>query len=194
MLPKPRLTNKNIWTHEKNKNSISKNSLKFSATIGKLKEGECSNGCKRSAWHSEHREGGDTLMDHSLHKNHTPKEDEWWAAQNKIVVLGNHGGSFTSTWTRVHQDAGNRMKLLKSKTHSMGLFPIGKPYICICQSHCTGTPASTSSWNQRLTQIHLQRGLPSSEEWWLFCYSLTKQQSVRLANAKIYSDSWQMLK
>jgi len=143
--------------------------VKFSATIGKLKEGDWLQWLQEISMALRAQRGWG-YIDGSLTapKTNTPKEDEWWAAQNQIVgALGTMVEASLQHELESIKDAAIAWKLLKEKTHSTGLISkLENLTSAICNHIIPDTPASTT-----ITKIKdslrsvIEGGPPSSEEW-----------------------------
>jgi len=109
-------------------------------------------------------------MDHSLTtpKTNTPKEEEWWAAHNQIVsALGTMVEALFQCKLESIKDAAIVWKLLKEKTHSMGLNSKLENLTSAIHNYIVpDTPASTTitKIKDSLRSI-FEGGPPSSEEW-----------------------------
>ena len=102
-------------------------------------------------------------------KTNTPEEEEWWEAHNQIVsALGTMVEASLQHELESIKDATIAWKLLKEKTHSMGLISkLENLTSAIHNCIVPDTPASTTITEIKDSLGSVFEGCPPSSEEWL---------------------------
>ena len=143
--------------------------IKFSATISKLKEGDWLQWLQEISMVLRAQRGwGYINKSLTAPRAGTPEETEWLSAHDQIVgALGTMVKSSLQHKLESVKDAAKAWKLLKEKMHSKGLIAkLENLTATVCNCFVPDTPASTT-----ITEIKdtlgsvFKGGTPTSEEW-----------------------------